>query len=422
MFFAGFLTCFAILVIIGLTVQDDEAASGRQTETAGADPSAAEVEELTEQIDANPGSVSLSLERARYHEDSYDLDKAIADYSAALELDPDNVEVLKLRAEAYEWQSEYKLAVDDYQRVLALEPLVTDNHINLARVLVYVNQLYSALETLTTAIEINSSDASLFVERSKVHRSRGETNAAINDITSAIKLDSEPHYYLVRSEFFSLIGDTDRALSDLDKAVQLDPTNSLPARARAHLEAGDIKDAFADYDEAIRLADLDPDSDGSSYLNRGDAYYSLNEYDLAISDYLEYEDEVGYLHIDHRLGFAYFHLGLWQQAKERLSAISEYVGSYYDADYYYPTDFYAYEYEFRYFDSGYSVVEPEGIPEVLYALAVSEAHLGEYERAIVALQKIDLVSTAPLDQAVGRANEIGSWIVELEAGRNPFES
>jgi tetratricopeptide (TPR) repeat protein len=79
---------------------------------------------------------------------------------------------------------------------------------------------------LTSAIELQSSDPNLFVERALAHRMRQDWTSAITDLTSAIKLDrSLVDAYILRAAARRHTGDTIGASADVRRALELDPAN-----------------------------------------------------------------------------------------------------------------------------------------------------------------------------------------------------
>jgi len=82
-------------------------------------------------------------------------------------------------------------------------------------------------------------------------------------------------------------------------------------RGNAHMDAGDIGKAVADYDEAVRLDPLYADG----YNNRGNAYNMLKEYDRAIADYNRVlEIRPAHAEAHYNRGNSYIYKGDYQQA------------------------------------------------------------------------------------------------------------
>ena len=83
-------------------------------------------------------------------------------------------------------------------------------------------------------------------------------------------------------QYFSM-GNTDLAIADYTSAIKLDPTDAIAFnnRGNALADKGEFKRAIADYSEAIRLK---PQYE-HAFLNRGITYLGLKDYDRAITDF-----------------------------------------------------------------------------------------------------------------------------------------
>lgn len=95
-----------------------------------------------------------------------------------------------------------------------------------------------------------------FALRGEAHLSRGEPNAAIADLDSAINMaPDQPAYYLARSRAHAADKQPDAALADLDKSLSLDPKNAdaLLLRAELRYVHKDRTGALADVTAAAAL-------------------------------------------------------------------------------------------------------------------------------------------------------------------------
>ena len=95
---------------------------------------------------------------------------------------------------------------------------------------------------LSSAIELDSKNATLYLDRAQAHRMRGDTNAAEVDLSQAISIDrSYLEAYLLRGTLRRVAGDLSGAKTDIDRALELDRANidALVERGRiAELMAG----------------------------------------------------------------------------------------------------------------------------------------------------------------------------------------
>jgi tetratricopeptide (TPR) repeat protein len=180
------------------------------------------------------------------------IDRAIADYTEAIRLDPKYAWAYGRRGDAYGMKGDYDQAIAD----------------------------------LTEAIRLDPKYDLAYGRRGAAYVMKEDYDRAIADLTEAIRLD--PKYDLAygrRGDAYGMKGDYDRAIADYTEAIRLDPEYDLAygSRGDAYRMKGDYDRAITDYTEAIRL---DPKYVWA-YGSRGDAYGMKGDYDRAIADYTE---------------------------------------------------------------------------------------------------------------------------------------
>ncbi len=141
------------------------------------------------------------------------------------------------------------------------------------------------LEVLPRSVDAYNSRAVAYLERGRT----GDVGRAIDDLTSAMTIaPQKPAPYLNRAVAYIERGrseDAVLAINDLDRAIALDPdaAGAYVNRAVAYLQRndpGDVERAFDDLEQAI---DIQPGL-APAYLNRGNAYVQREqEGDLALA-------------------------------------------------------------------------------------------------------------------------------------------
>ena len=161
------------------------------------------------------------LEAAQSHADAGRFEQAIADYTQALAIAPGNAAVLIARAGAYSNLGLHDSAIADYSGVLKKEK----NH--------------------GQALMLR---AMAFSEQKKF-------GPATADFTRLLKNEKHPLVYAMRGAAYRELGDTNKALADLNTAVKLAPdyTYAYEQRARVHQQTGDHASADADRTRAAQL-------------------------------------------------------------------------------------------------------------------------------------------------------------------------
>jgi len=182
---------------------------------------------------AGTGFATTAAERQIYQ-------RAIADFTQAIRLDPNNANTYNERGRAYSQIEDYNRAVADFTQAIRLEP----------------------------------NFASAYSGRGSAYRELNDLNRALADFNQAIQLVPSPIYYNNRSLLYNQIKDFNRALADINEAIQLRPDFYLYYSNRAEIYlymenfVGNFEIAIADLTQAIRL---NPNS-AASYSVRGLTY------------------------------------------------------------------------------------------------------------------------------------------------------
>ena len=161
--------------------------------------------------------------------------RAMADYTAALELNPDLPHTYFRRGTARFERKDYAGAVEDF----------------------------------TSAIEGMAEPVREYNSRGAAREALGDLDGAVEDLSRAIELEPDFARALVnRGKVRQRLGDYEGALADLDRAVELRP--AFPwvwdSRGVARFEQGDLAGALEDFDQAAALAEERPYS--NAFRNR----------------------------------------------------------------------------------------------------------------------------------------------------------
>jgi tetratricopeptide (TPR) repeat protein len=125
--------------------------------------------------------------------------------------------------------------------------------------------------------------ADAYYERGLKHKLNERYDQAINDLSTAIKVDPSWSWpYVARGHVYAIKRDFTRAFADQETAVRLEPTAvTYVGRAQDLIEAGAFDRAIADLDQALRL---NPKY-FFAFFTRGDVYVKKREFAKAIDDY-----------------------------------------------------------------------------------------------------------------------------------------
>ena len=188
-------------------------------------------------------------------------ERAIADYSTAIALNPLDAAAYLNRGAAYLRREAADSATADFATTIRLRPgdAAAFNGLGAAYLLKAQSAatterrdawLNDALASLETAIRLSPGLAEAYGNRGEVLREKGEYDLALADLTRAIEL--KPTLVAAfngRARVFAEKEDYDRAIADLDRAIELDPRAPDAYNNRAGLlfyGKGDLTGAWAD--------------------------------------------------------------------------------------------------------------------------------------------------------------------------------
>ena len=183
-------------------------------------------------------------------------DRAIADYTAALRIEPDDVDALYNRGVAWNEKGAFDRAVEDYTAALRIRPEDRDALYNRGNAWSEMGEYDRAIEDLTAALRIKPDDPEALYNRGIAWDDSGEYDRAIEDLTAALSLDPDKHEALNnRAISWKHKGDYDRAIEDLTAALRIEPDDNevLYNRAIAWRRKGDYDRAIEDLTTALRI-------------------------------------------------------------------------------------------------------------------------------------------------------------------------
>jgi tetratricopeptide (TPR) repeat protein len=161
--------------------------------------------------------------RAYAYKKNPDYERAIADYSKAIEIEQQNLSAYMDRAYVYRIKELYDKEIADYTRVIVNNP-------RYARAYKERGVTYSLYKT--------------------------DYDNAIADFTKAIEINPRDiEAYNDRANAYSYKNEYDRAIADYTKIIEIDPKNaqSYENRGLVYLKKGDQARANADYETARKL-------------------------------------------------------------------------------------------------------------------------------------------------------------------------
>ncbi|MFX4295316.1 tetratricopeptide repeat protein [Streptomyces bohaiensis] len=290
-----------------------ERATALGNNSAEADPETALRHILTEPGLPTAARALAHLARGRTYHEGGEHNRAIADFTRAIELNPDNEQSHIRRGLAHHAAGNYELAITDLTRAIQLNPDNKLNHSWRGRTHHAAGNHDPAIADFTRAIQLEPDNALNHHERAFTHHAAGNHDLAIADFTRTIQLEPDNHVSHYRRGIAHLeAGNDDLAIADFTRAIQLEPTDvNHYRRGIAHHKAGNHDLAMVDFTRAIQL---NPNNKISHHW-RGIAYLEAGNHERAIVDLtrsiqLEPDDEPNH----HWRGRAHHQAGNHDQA------------------------------------------------------------------------------------------------------------
>ncbi|PWT90626.1 MAG: hypothetical protein C5B56_05125 [Proteobacteria bacterium] len=220
---------------------------------------------------------------------AYDLigdpDKAIADFDAAIRLQPSYAEAHTNRGLARVKKSEYDKAIEDFTWAIQFDQRMAFlNYSNRGGAYASKRQFDEALKDYDEAIGLNPEYVGAYYGKAKVYEALGDADRAIKEYDAAIRVDQNfSDAYNNRGVLQLGRGKFDSAIADFDAVIRLAPDAVLAHSNRAYVFAirGQFDRAFQDFDDAVKQAPFNP----VVYLNRGVALLYASHADVAARDF-----------------------------------------------------------------------------------------------------------------------------------------
>ncbi len=184
------------------------------------------------------------------------LDKAVADYEAAIDLDPTDYRAYISLGAVLEQTGRFNRAQEADERAIALNPSSHEAFRNRGVLLEKMGRFDEAIADYTRAIALQPTYFEAYNNRGLTYAKTGRLQEAIADYHEAIAINRR-HFnaYLNRGVAFTLIGQHDRALDDFNRAISLgqDDAAAFYNRGMLYRRTGNNELALSDVRKACEL-------------------------------------------------------------------------------------------------------------------------------------------------------------------------
>jgi tetratricopeptide (TPR) repeat protein len=237
--------------------------------------------DFTKAIEVNPSNAMAYVYRGGAWIEKSNLDRAIADYTKALELDPGNVWAYISRADAWHKKGDYDRAIADCNKAIKLDPRNASAYLNRGNALDDKGAHDRAIADYNKALEIRPGDADIYYNRGIACAKKGDYGRAMADYNKALEIDPRNAYannskaWLLATCPDARYRDGAEAVELAQKAVEVYPKAfCFDTLAAAYAEAGRFEDAITTQEKAIALLkkEGDPIKQIDEYVERLNSY------------------------------------------------------------------------------------------------------------------------------------------------------
>jgi len=156
-------------------------------------------------------------------------ERAVRDFSAALDFAPKNKDIRLHRAYSYFQIRLYGESRADYDKVLESDATNYAALLGLALICQQTDHKTEAIERMNHLVELYPDSTELYAVRADIYMESRQEDLALLDLNHAISLEADnPRYILARAYLHKQMGNKRLALSDFNRAIELGiPESSL---------------------------------------------------------------------------------------------------------------------------------------------------------------------------------------------------
>ncbi len=214
---------------------------------------------LSEIVRRNPTDVNALNMRGTAFAKSRQYHRALADFNAAIDLDPQYYQAYANRALVHISMKNYDQAAADYERALRLSPDYVAAYLGRGRLHKHNRNFARALADFRKAIQLDPSNAMAYYQRGLTYQLMGRHVNALRDFDVAIGLrPNKPQPYFARGQSRFALQQYETAYDDFYVAAKRGKGRAADARAWTYrgLSAerfGDPKKAARAYRRALQV-------------------------------------------------------------------------------------------------------------------------------------------------------------------------
>jgi len=168
--------------------------------------------------------------------DGKEHDKAIADFSKAIELDPADAKAYRNRGLAYYYKREYDKAMADFNKAIDLNPEYAEGYYNRGTAYGAKGEYDKAIADFNKVIDLDPEYALAYGTRGLAYYYKGEYDKAIADYNKVGLYAECARAYRTRGFAYTKLGEKEKAISDFEKCIELSENPALTQEVQEMLD------------------------------------------------------------------------------------------------------------------------------------------------------------------------------------------
>ena len=251
------------------------------------------IEEFRAAVDADPNSEYLTAGLAELYDKTGRKHDAVLEVQDILKRDPNNLEAHKLLGNIYlrslgdeqnsaGSQNTLHLAIEQYQEITKLDPDSVDDHLLLGRLYRLDNDLQKAETEFKTAVKLDPGSEEAVTTLAYLYNLEGDSARAAQVLMSIPDVSRSAKLYAMLGDTYEQQKQYKDAINAFRRAIELDRDNLDAMRGLAENLQNDGQDQAA-LDQYKIIAASNPE-DAQTYVRIGEIYRKQGKYDLALSN------------------------------------------------------------------------------------------------------------------------------------------
>ena len=214
--------------------------------------------------------------------------EALADFVAAVELEPSNWRARHNRGVSFATAGQYTEAAADFDAVVKAKPDFAAAWFNRGELRSQQDDYRGAVQDYDQALRLEPGDAAVLTARGHAYYQQGNVPSALVDFNKAIQLDKgKALTYVYRAAALADSGKYAEAADDYRAGIRLDPKSAAAYQATAWMMATCADERFRDPQLAVKAAEraveLRAADDSRDQETLAAAYASAGQYDRAVA-------------------------------------------------------------------------------------------------------------------------------------------